>query len=62
MWGNIPMSDEDLERADDLSERDSLVSLPLLSRLGIVNEDDKVIVLALEVNLGLFNLAASHDD
>ena len=58
---NLLVSNEDLERADDLSKRDGLVSLPLLCLLSIIKEDDKVLVLALEVDLGLF-LSSAHDD
>jgi hypothetical protein len=50
---------EDLERGDEVSQRDALVGLPLLVGLDIVDEDDKVIA-ALEVDLGLLSLAASH--
>jgi hypothetical protein len=50
---------EDLERGDEVSQRNALVGLPLLVGLDIVNEDDKVIA-ALEVDLGLLSLAASH--
>ena len=55
------MGDEDLERADDLRERDALVGLPLLCRLDVVDEDDEVLVLALVVDLGLLNFASGHD-
>ena len=55
------MSDEDLERADDLCQRDALVGLPLLRRLHVVNEDDEVILLALVVALDLLRFSASHD-
>ena len=55
------MSNEDLERGDNLGQRDTLVSLPLLRGLCVVDEDDKILVLALEVDLGLLNFSASHD-
>ena len=58
---NLLVSNEDLERADDLSKRDGLVSLPLLCLLSIIKEDDKVLVLALEVDLDLVCFSASHD-
>ena len=44
------MGQEDLERGDEVSQRDALVALPLLVGLDIINEDDKVIA-ALEVTL-----------
>lgn len=53
------MCAEDLERGDEVSQGDALVGLPLLVGLDIVDEDDKVIA-ALEVDLGLLSLAASH--
>lgn len=53
------MSNEDLERGDEVSEGDALVSLPLLVGLNIIDEDDEV-VAALVVDLGLLSLAASH--
>lgn len=46
------MSDIDLERADDLCQRNGLVGLPFLCLLNIVNEDDEVLRLALVVDLG----------
>ncbi|CAG1963715.1 unnamed protein product [Fusarium graminearum] len=56
---DLPMCAEDLERGDEVSQGDALVGLPLLVGLDIVDEDDKVIA-ALEVDLGLLSLAASH--
>jgi hypothetical protein len=56
---SLTVGQEDLERGDEVSQRDALVALPLLVGLDIVNEDDKVIA-ALEVDLGLLSLAASH--
>jgi len=55
------VGDEDLERADDLGERDGLVGLPVLCRLYIIDEDDEVLVLALVVDLGLLSFASGHD-
>jgi hypothetical protein len=55
------VGDEDLERADDLCERDGLVGLPVLCRLHVINEDDEVLILALVVDLGLLCFTASHD-
>ncbi|KAI6754273.1 hypothetical protein HG530_012787 [Fusarium avenaceum] len=56
---SLPVSNEDLERGDEVSEGDALVSLPLLVGLNIIDEDDEV-VAALVVDLGLLSLAASH--
>ena len=58
---DLLVGDEDLERADDLSERDALVGLPVLGRLRIVDEDDEVLVLALVVDHGLLCSASGHD-
>ena len=58
---DIPVGDEDLERADDLRQWDGLVGFPLLCSLCIFNEDDEVLVLALVVDLGLNGFATSHD-
>ena len=55
------MSNEDLECADDLRERDALVGLPVLSGLCIINEDDEVFDLALEMDPGLGCFSTSHD-
>jgi hypothetical protein len=55
------VGDEDLERADDLGEWDGLVGLPVPSRLCVVDEDDKVFVLALVVDLSLLTFASGHD-
>lgn len=58
---HLLVGDKDLERAHNLCERDRLIRLPVLGRLDIVNEDDEVLVLALEVDLNLLCLSASHD-
>jgi len=58
---NSLVGNKDLERAHNLCERDRLISLPVLGRLDIINEDDEVLVLALEVDLGLLCFSASHD-
>ncbi len=55
------MGEEDPEGGDKLGQRDALVALPLLERLGVVNEDDEVVKLALVVDLGLGGFAAGHD-
>jgi hypothetical protein len=51
---------KDLEGADNLCKWDRLISLPVLGRLDIVDEDDEVLVLALEVDLDLLYVSASH--
>lgn len=55
------VSDQDLEAADDLCKRNAGVILPVLNSLRAVNEDDKVLGLALVVDLGLSSVTASHD-
>ncbi len=58
---NLLVSDEDLECAYDLSERDALVGLPVLAGFCIIDEDDEVLILALVVDLGLLCFASGHD-
>lgn len=58
---NLLVGDEDLESLDDLCERNTLVGLPVLKRLGILNEDNEVILLALVVDLGFLGVSARHD-
>lgn len=47
------VGDKDLEGADNLCQWDGLVRLPVMSSLCIVNEDNEVLLLALEVDLDL---------
>ena len=54
------MSDEDLETAHYLSKRDGPVTLPLLHRLNVINVDDKILLLALVVDLGLASISTRH--
>jgi hypothetical protein len=54
------VSNEDLEAADDLGERNAGVALPVLDSLGAVDEDNEVLSLALVVDLVLHSIAASH--
>lgn len=54
------MSSKDLERRDNLGEGGRSVRNPLLVVLSTVDNDDKVIVLALEENLGAGSLSTSH--
>jgi hypothetical protein len=61
MRGNILVSNENLERADNLCQRNGLIGLPLLCSFCVVNEDDEVVVLSLVVDLGLGCFAFSHD-
>lgn len=55
---NLLVGDEDLPSADDLSKRYALVALPLLDSIGTVDEDDKIVLLALVVDLGLSSVAS----
>jgi hypothetical protein len=57
-WGSRPygyvlVRNEDLEAADNLSERDRLVGLPVTDGLGRFDKDDVVVVASLEVDLDL---------
>lgn len=54
------MGDEDLEGRNEVGKRDRLVRLPLLVGLDVVEEDDEVLLLALEVDLGLSGGALDH--
>ena len=45
------MSDEDLKAADNLSQWNGTVVLPILNGRGIFDEYDEVLVFALVVNL-----------
>lgn len=53
---------ENLKRRDEVSKRNRLVRLPLVVGVHVVNKNDKVLVVALVVDLGLDSLAASHLD
>ena len=59
-WQASLVGDEDLEATDNLSERDGSVLLPVLHRLRVVHEDDKILFHALVVYLGLDCVSASH--
>jgi hypothetical protein len=52
--------DKDLEAADDLGDGSRAIVLPLLDGRDVVNEDDKVLVLALVVDLGLLGVSTWH--
>lgn len=51
---------EDLEGRDKVSHGDTLVALPLLVGVGIVDKDYVVFILALVVDLGLDSFSAGH--
>jgi hypothetical protein len=59
--GSLLVRNEDLERTNELRERDTLILLPLLESLSIVDEDDEVVFLALVVDLGVLCFSPSHD-
>ena len=48
---DLLVSNEDLEAADNLSQWDGTVVLPVLNSCSIFDEDDEILVLALVVNL-----------
>ena len=52
---------EDLEGTHDLCEWGALVLLPPLESTRVVDEDNEVILLALEVDLGLLTFSLGHD-
>ena len=54
------VSDENLERRDELSHGHAGIVLPLLVILKVIQEDDEIIILALEVDLNLSSFAFSH--
>lgn len=58
------MSDKDLKGRNEVGHGDALVLLPLVHGLGIVDEDDEVLigVGTLVVDLGLSSLALNHFD
>lgn len=56
------MRHKDLIPVDHLRKRDGAVLFPVLHRFGVLDEDDEVIGLALEENLGYSDVAAWHDD
>lgn len=59
---NLLMRHKDLEPANDLRKGDTAIILPVLYGLDILDEDDKVIFLALVVDFGLGCVAAGHVD
>lgn len=55
---DVLVGNEDLPAADDLSERNRLVGLPVTDCLGRVDKDNVVVVVALEVNLDLSGVSS----
>lgn len=53
---------EDVEALDNVDERDCLVLFPFLHGLLALDQDDKVILSALVVDLGLLGFAFGHGD
>ena len=60
-WRDLLVGGVDSECRNEVSHGDAGVLLPLLEVLGIVNEDEEIVLLALEVDLGLSSFSASHD-
>lgn len=58
--GTLAVGGKDLEGRDEVGEGHGGVLEPLLVVVDVVDEDDKVLVGALEVDLCLGSLAASH--
>ncbi len=56
------MGGKHLERRHEMGQRHRWVGKPLLVVVDIVDKDNKALVVALEVDLGLDNFAASHDE
>lgn len=56
------MSNEDLEGIHDLNHGYALICLPVCYGFGTLNVDDKVILLALEVDLGSLTFSLDHFD
>lgn len=56
------MSDKDLPARHDLCQRDGAVLAPLLGGSDIVDEDDKVVGLALVEDFGDLVVSARHFD
>lgn len=56
------MSDEDLEGANDIDHWNGSVRLPLVDDLCALNEDNEVVLLALEVDLDFLCFSFDHVD
>lgn len=62
-WGRDLLAGcEDLECVEHVDQSDGLVLSPLLQLHGVLDEDNEVIGAALEVDLRLNTLSASHFD
>ena len=59
-WVDLLVRHEHLERRDKVSQGHASVSLPLLVRLNIVNEDEVVVLGALVMALRLSGFSSSH--
>lgn len=55
------MCNEDLPAINDLGKWDCLVRLPVLDCLGGLGEDDKVVLVALEMDLALAGVSTHID-
>lgn len=51
---------ENFERGDEVRQRDSVVGVPFLECLDIVNKYEEVLVRSPVEDLGLLSFAASH--
>lgn len=60
MHRNIPVRHEDLPAVEHLSQRDSAVLAPVVQSLSVIDEDDKVVDLALVEDAGLLLICARH--
>jgi hypothetical protein len=58
---NILVGNKDLEGANNLSQRNTLVCLPVVQSLSILNKDNEILIRALVVALDLWCFSASHD-
>lgn len=61
-FSNVLVRVKNAKRRDEMSQRNAFVRLPLVVGFYIINKDDKVLIFALVVDLGLHSLAASHLD
>lgn len=57
---DLRVSNEDLPTVQHVGERDAAVAPPLLQDFDVIDEDDKVIRLALVENLGCKIVGARH--
>lgn len=59
---NLLMGDEDFKAADNLSQWDGSVILPLLHCFDIIHHDHKIVLFALIVNFRLASISTRHYD